>query len=102
MLYKNPFVLQVVNAYLGPRPQFIYTAGNNASSGGTERQRVHKGRSPPSAELPLTAIRLHLFASRGEIEPSSMTKNNTDEPGTLSGGCTNRLVRLHARDGRDG
>lgn len=43
MLYKNPFVLQVVNAYLGPRPQFIYTAGNNASSGGKERQRVHKG-----------------------------------------------------------
>ena len=43
MLYKNPFVLQVVNAYLGARPQFIYTAGNNASSGGTQRQKVHKG-----------------------------------------------------------
>ncbi|ORY24566.1 hypothetical protein BCR39DRAFT_546491 [Naematelia encephala] len=33
MLYKNPFVLQVINAYLGARPQFIYTAGNNATKG---------------------------------------------------------------------
>lgn len=47
MLYKNTYVLQVVNAYLGARPQFIYTAGNNASSGGTERQKVHKGGRVP-------------------------------------------------------
>ncbi|KAK8864111.1 hypothetical protein IAR55_001357 [Kwoniella newhampshirensis] len=48
-LHKNPFVLQVLNAYLGARPQFVYTCGNNATKRGTERQKVHTGESETSA-----------------------------------------------------
>lgn len=39
----NPFVIQVMNAYLGENPKWLYTVGNNALKGtGGLRQPVHK------------------------------------------------------------
>ncbi|RFU33067.1 hypothetical protein B7463_g3266, partial [Scytalidium lignicola] len=41
--YFNPFVIQVMNAYLGEKPKWVMTTGNNALKGtGGLRQPVHK------------------------------------------------------------
>ncbi|KAH8895866.1 hypothetical protein GQ53DRAFT_714568 [Thozetella sp. PMI_491] len=42
-VYLNPFVIQIVNAYLGARPRWNFITGNNALAGtGGLRQPVHK------------------------------------------------------------
>ena len=42
-VYLNPFVIQVMNAYLGARPRWNFITGNNALAGtGGLRQPVHK------------------------------------------------------------
>jgi len=42
-VHFNPFVIQVMNAYLGERPKWVMSTGNNALAGtGGLRQPVHK------------------------------------------------------------
>jgi len=55
--YFNPFVIQVMNAYLGERPKWVMTTGNNALKGtGGLRQPVHKDTRFRHPKCPFVVI----------------------------------------------
>jgi len=56
-IYFNPFVIQVMNAYLGERPKWVMTTGNNALRGTSGlRQPVHKDTRFKHPKCPFVVI----------------------------------------------
>jgi len=56
-VHFNPFVIQVMNQYLGERPKWVMTTGNNALKGtGGLRQPVHKDTRFRHPKCPFVVI----------------------------------------------
>jgi hypothetical protein len=105
-VYLNPFVIQVMNAYLGARPRWNFITGNNALAGtGGMRQPVHKDisfRIHPTAPFYVIAnILMDDFSPENgstEFWLGSHKTTTADDQDTTEGKTCNILPdRLEAR-----